>query len=108
MPVLAKIAEDVLLSLNRSLSNVQGQCYDGAATMAGRKGGLAKLIMDEEPHAINGHSLNLVANEVFFMNTVLELTHELPRLYFELTHVTAKTVLELTHELQRLYLNLPM
>ena len=53
--------KDVLLRLNLPISKVRGQCYDGAATMAGCNSGVATRMNADEPRAIfthcYGHSL---------------------------------------------------
>jgi len=50
--------------LKLSISDMRGQCYDGASNMSGHKSGVQKLIRDLQPKAIYthcaGHSLNLV------------------------------------------------
>ena len=61
--------KDVMLRLNLTFTKFQGQCYDGAACMAGHEQGVAKQICDEEPIALYtncyGHSLDLaVANTI--------------------------------------------
>ena len=60
---LVAVIKDIFLRMNISLSKLRGQCYDGAATMAGLKSGVAKQIQDIEPRAVfthcYGHSLNL-------------------------------------------------
>ena len=46
---------DILLRLNLPLSMCRGQCYDGAAVMAGVKSGVATLIQkvrEGEPDAL--------------------------------------------------------
>ena len=58
---------DVLQQLNLSIHNVRDQCYDGASSMSGRKGGVAKQLCDREPRALYmhcyGHALNLACND---------------------------------------------
>ena len=46
------IIKDVLLRMNLKIQNARGQCYDGAATMAGKRKGVATQIK-----AINGKCL---------------------------------------------------
>ena len=43
---------DVLLQLNLSISKVRGQCYNGAATMSGRK---SARLCTAEPRAVFTH-----------------------------------------------------
>ena len=47
--------KDVMLRLNLTFTKLRGQCYDGAACMAGHKQGVAKQICDEEPRALYTH-----------------------------------------------------
>ena len=64
---LVKVIKDVILRMNLSLKKVRGQCYDGAAAMAGCRSGVAKIISDEEPRALfthcYGHALNLACSD---------------------------------------------
>ena len=57
------ILKDTLLRCNLSLLLCRGQAYDGAATMQGKRKGLATLIRNEVPAALPvhclTHSLNL-------------------------------------------------
>lgn len=57
--------KDVLICLNLSLWQCQGQCYDGAANMAGVRNGVAKMFSDEESRPVfthcYGHVLNLAS-----------------------------------------------
>ena len=61
------MVRDVLLRLNLSVTKLRGQCYDGASAMAGLRGGLAKMITDDEPRALYihcyGHALNLACSD---------------------------------------------
>ena len=51
--------------MNLNLNRCRGQCYDGAAAMAGAHKGVATQISSEEPRALfthcYGHALNLAA-----------------------------------------------
>ena len=64
---LVSVLVDVLQRLNLSIHNVRGQCYDGASSMSGSKGGVAKQLCDREPSALYmhcyGHALNLACND---------------------------------------------
>jgi len=64
---LVSVIKDVFQRLNLSLNKVRGQCYDGAAVMAGLKSGVAKQLMQNEPRAIYthcyGHALNLACGD---------------------------------------------
>lgn len=45
--VLLQVIHDVLLRLDISINSLRGQCYDGAASMAGCRGGLATQLLKE-------------------------------------------------------------
>ena len=85
---LVKVIKDVLLRMNLSLKKVRGQCYDGAAAMAGCRSGVAKIISDEEPRALfthcYGHALNLACSDTIkkcvCLNDALFTTHEITKL----------------------------
>jgi len=49
---LISVIKGVLKDHNLSVNKLRGQCYDGAATMAGAKAGVAKKLLDEEPRAV--------------------------------------------------------
>ncbi len=49
---LATVLKDSLCRMNIPMERIRGQCYDGASTMKGARGGVAKIIMDEEPRAL--------------------------------------------------------
>ena len=53
--VLVGGLKDVLLKLNLSVANCRGQCYDGAANMAGIRTGVATQISEYEWRAILTH-----------------------------------------------------
>ena len=59
---LLAVIHDVLLRLNVSITKLRGQCYDGASSMSGSRGGVVTLISEEEPRAVYthcyGHALN--------------------------------------------------
>lgn len=85
---LVKVIKDVLLRMNLPLKKVRGQCYDGAAAMAGCRSGVAKIILDEEPRALfthcYGHALNLACSDTIkkcmCLNDALSTTHEITKL----------------------------
>ncbi len=85
---LFAVVKDSFLRLNISLAKVRGQCYDGASNMSGRRSGLAKKIMDEQPLAFYthcyGHSLNLAVSDLIknssTMKRVLDIAHEITKL----------------------------
>ena len=65
---ISSIIEDVLLRLQLPLSNLRGQCYDGAGNMSGSKKGIQSLIMEKQPLALYVHCgshLNLIVKESF-------------------------------------------
>ena len=71
------ISEAILQFLNDcnlDLSRLVGQGYDGCSTMAGKEGGVQKLIRDKHPKALYfhcaSHILNLVIND---LNNVKEV-----------------------------------
>ena len=80
--------KDVLLRLNLPISKVRGQCYDGAATMAGCNSGVATRMNSDEPRAIfthcYGHSLYLACCDTIkqskLMQDALDTTHEITKL----------------------------
>ena len=59
---LVFVIKDTLLRLNLSLNKIKGQCYDGAASMAGIRSGVAKQFLGEEPKAIYTHCHSYVFN----------------------------------------------
>ena len=83
---LVAIIRDTLLCMNFKIENCRGQCYDGASSMSGAKGGVAKLINDDEPRAVYthcyGHALNLSVGDTvkqcrvmrFALGTVYEIS----------------------------------
>ena len=80
---IAKLILDLLVRFNLPVKNCRGQCYDGAANMAGRRAGVATEV---EPRALYihcmGHSLNLAVQDTCrsvsviseALDTVLELS----------------------------------
>ena len=85
---LVQVIKDVLLRMNLSLNKARGQCYDGAAAMAGCRSGVAKMISDEEPRALfthcYGHALNLACSDTVrncdCMKDSLSTTYEIVKL----------------------------
>uniref|UniRef100_H3ANI8 DUF4371 domain-containing protein n=1 Tax=Latimeria chalumnae TaxID=7897 RepID=H3ANI8_LATCH len=79
---LVQVIKDVLIHSNLSIRKVTGQCYDGAAVMAG-KSGVAQQISEAEPKALfvhcYGRSLYLACcdavNKCKEIKTALEITH---------------------------------
>ena len=62
-----KAVKDVILALNLDIHKMRGQCYDGAAAMSGKRNGVAKRLIDDEPRAIYthcySHALNLAVGD---------------------------------------------
>ena len=52
---LVATIHDVLRRLNVSITNLRGQCYDGASSMSGSRGGVAIQLQKEEPRAVYAH-----------------------------------------------------
>ena len=61
---IAKMAEDVLLRLNISISGLRAQTYDGAANMSGKYSGAQAELKRQQPLALfvhcGAHCLNLI------------------------------------------------
>ena len=72
---IVKVLKDTILRLNLTMNNCRGQCYDGAANMAGIRNGVAVQMCAEEPRAVYshcyGHALNLAASDTVKKNKVL-------------------------------------
>ena len=62
------VIKDILLRMNLNLQNARGQCYDGAASMAGHKSGVATKIKSLNEKCLYthcyGHALNLAVGDV--------------------------------------------
>ena len=79
---------DVLLRINVNIAICRGQCYDGASNMSGACKGVAKLINQEESHAIYmqcyGHALNLAFGDCMKSSMIckdtLDTSFEITRL----------------------------
>ena len=76
--ILVRELKDTLLRMNLPLAYCHGQCYDGAANMAGTRNDVATQILHEEPCATfthcYGHALNLAASDTVKKNKVLRNT----------------------------------
>ena len=61
------IKDALVLELNLDLQQMVGQSYDGAATMSGKKTGVAKRFIDQVPYAVfihcYAHKLNLALQD---------------------------------------------
>ena len=75
---IVEVLKDAMLRLNLPISDCRGQCYDGAANMAGVRNGVATQISREEPSALfshcYGHALNLAASDTVKQNKILRDT----------------------------------
>ena len=77
--------KDIFLRYDLPMSKLRGQCYDMAATMAGKKTGVATQIQKLEPRAVYthcyGHALNLACNDSIktckLLRDTLDVTREL-------------------------------
>ncbi|ODM90673.1 Zinc finger MYM-type protein 1 [Orchesella cincta] len=82
--VLEKIIVDGLQRFGFSLSDLRGQCYDGASNMSGKFNGVQARLLKLQPKAIYvhclSHSLNLalqsVASKHPFFRDLLSCVHE--------------------------------
>ena len=74
---LVAVIKDIFLRMNISLNKLRGQCYDGAATMAVLKSGVAKQIQDIEPRAVfthcYRHSLNSACGDTIKTSKLLTI-----------------------------------
>ena len=82
---LSLVLKDSLLRSTLSLSQCRGQCYDGAANMAGHLNGVATRLLEEEPRALFvhclAHALNLClqdcGSQCNIVRDALHLTSEI-------------------------------
>ena len=62
---IVRVLKDVIIRMNVAMSDCRGQCFDGAANMAGIRNGVATQLRAEESRALYshcyGHALNLAA-----------------------------------------------
>ena len=71
-----------------SITKIRGQCYDGASSMSGIRGGVATKIQKEEPRAVYmhcyGHALNLACSDAVkkckLMRDAMDTAYELIKL----------------------------
>ncbi len=85
---LFMVLKDMLTRCNLPLSLCRGQAYDGAATMQGKRKGLAKLVRNEVPAALPvhclAHSLNLclqdAGRQVQLLRDTIDLIREIVKL----------------------------
>ena len=82
------VIKAVLGQLHIPINKIRGQCYDGAAAMAGTRSGVAKRVLAEEARAIYthcyGHALSLACADTIkkckVMKDALDITHEVTKL----------------------------
>ena len=84
---LVQVLKDTLLRMNLPIANCRGQCYDGAANMAGARHCVAAQILLEELRATfthcYGHALNLAAGDTIKkkdLRNTLDVTLEISNL----------------------------
>ena len=85
---LSIVIKDMLTRCSLPLANCRGQAYDGAATMQGKRSGLATRICNEIPAALPvhclAHSLNLclqdAARKVICLRDALAISREICKL----------------------------
>ena len=82
---LHDLVQDVLTRSQLHISNLRGQCYDGAANMAGAISGLQARVKAEEPRAVfihcTAHRLNLVVRDALDgIREVRDVIQEVSRL----------------------------
>lgn len=72
---LYKLVKDVFTDMQLNLSNIVGQCFDGASNMTGKNKGLAARMLETSPTAIYvhcyGHLLNLAVQDTMTDTEVL-------------------------------------
>lgn len=86
--VLVAVILDVLQRFDIPITKLRGQCYDGAASMAGPRGGVATKILEKEEKAIYthcyGHALNLACSDTIkkcrVMRNTLDTSYEIIKL----------------------------
>ena len=65
--MIVNVIKETISQMRLKVSNLRGQCYDGAAVMAGHKNGAAAKIKEENPKCLYthcyGHALNLCAKD---------------------------------------------
>ena len=85
---ITSVIKDLLIRCALPLSMCRGQAYDGAATMKGKRSGVATQIKKENPSAVFvhcfAHSLNLclqdVGRKITLLRDVLETVREISKL----------------------------
>ena len=85
---ITEVIKDLLIRCDLPLSLCRGQAYDGAATMQGRRKGVATQIRDSNPAALPvhrfGHCLNLclqdVGRQIPALRDALDIVREIGKL----------------------------
>lgn len=80
--------KDCFVQYGLPISSCRGQCYDGNATMSGKRAGVATQILAENPKAIyihcHAHSLNLAIQDMVKSSDVvkdcLDISYEITKL----------------------------
>ena len=86
--MIANVIKETINQIRLKVSNLRGQCYDGAAVMAGHKNGVAAKIKDENPTCLYthcyDHALNLfvkdACTEVPTLTETFAITKEICKL----------------------------
>ena len=90
--VIVRTIRDVMTRLNLSISKVRGQCYNGAASMAGHRVGVATQIQQEESRAVYthcyGHALNLGVSDTVKQCKVIKSAFDIA---YEITKLVKKS-----------------
>lgn len=107
--VLHNIVKDVLMRFNLNISNLRGQCHDGASNV---RFGLSSRILEDEPRALYihcvAHRLNLVVTDAMnginsftdFIDVVQEIFN-----YFSKSHRRWDNLMTLSKSASRLESN---
>ena len=65
--MIVNVIKETINQMTLKVSNLRGQCYDGAVVMAGHKNGVAAKIKEENPKCLYthcyGHDLNLCVKD---------------------------------------------
>ena len=86
--MIVNVMKETINQMRLKVSNLRGQCYDGAAVMAGHKNGVAAKIKEENPKCLYthcyGHALNLcvkdACTEVPTLTETFAITKEICKL----------------------------
>ena len=86
--MIVNVIKETINQMRLKVSNLRGQCYDGAAVMTGHKNGVAAKIKEENPKCLYthcyGHALNLcvkdACTEVPTLTETFAITKEICKL----------------------------